>query len=278
MIFFSTTMGRTLLVLTFLICVNLGSGYAAVHLGYPSVWGNSTGIFMEYVVPLLYNWALAHLVFMVPIAIALSLVPGWDARSVFIFRAILGFVFIAALLFEVRLPVGRLNHNPFLLFILMDTGVALLLTVIFYPPFKAILGLTVASIIIVTGLFLYANPKLFESPPTSNRAVDETRNTSQSQAESTSFFESITTFERHNYTEVNVTVREVVGPNLGPIPSDICLNAKPLATEPRMVVKFMVYPWFENEEKYIYPAGEAGLDAQGIWYCEFVYPSQVVTP
>tara|TARA_R110002073_G_scaffold4917_6_gene31036 strand:+ start:8663 stop:9520 length:858 start_codon:yes stop_codon:yes gene_type:complete len=280
MTFFSTTLGRTLLVLTFLVCTNLGSGYFAVRLGYPSLWGNSTGIFMEYAVPMLYNWALAHVVFMVPIAVVLSRVPGWEAKSVFMFRCVAGFVLVSALLLEVKLPVGRLNHVPFLLFIIMDTSLALLLTVIFYPPLKGILGVTVAGLLLYSGLYLYNNPGQLKLPlKVDAPEVDEPEVESPADG-SMEFFEKVLRFERPGFIEMDAIIRETVGPNQGPTPEEICDNAKLLAKSlvrsltksAPVVVKFTAHPWFESEDKYVYPAGEAELDSAGQWHCNFVYP------
>jgi hypothetical protein len=46
-----------------------------------------------------------------------------------------------------------------------------------------------------------------------------------------SFFEDVSHFERRDFTEVFATIGHTVGPNQGPTPQQICLEAEPLAMQ-----------------------------------------------
>lgn len=101
--------------------------------------------------------------------------------------------------------------------------------------------------------------------------------TELTQAEDSSFFEEISYFENDPFWVV--TVRGSVGPGIGPSRSQICQESRRLVDERGTLdsVKIMVHPWFEAEDKYVYPAGSASYvesdQSLRSWQCNFILPS-----
>ncbi len=242
-------------------------------LGYPSLWGNSTGILFEYAAPLPFNWAFAHLVSMLPLAILIYGLPLWPHRRLVQFRWVMVAALVVLFFIEVRLPHGRLNHIPFALFLIVDCLAALVISLMFRPPIKWIIG-TLLILTAATFLLRYINN--YDGKTTENRSRPALES-ERPEPVSNSFFENSNQFQRAGFVELDLTIRGIVGPEIGPKPDEICEEAKAFAIRvqknSKLLVIFMAYPWFEAEEKYIYAAGSANLELDGSWNCKFTYPA-----
>lgn len=150
--FFSKTPVKILLVVIFIISVNLLSGYIAVWLRFPSLWGTSK-IFFEYAFPLNLNWGLAHIPSFLLLSIPLFLLPGWNQGQIQRFR-------ISCVCLFLLLLYGVMEKVPFALYPAVDLFVAFFFSLIIVPPnYKENPKLTIAllvllSIVILTSLII----------------------------------------------------------------------------------------------------------------------------
>ncbi|MEZ5462105.1 hypothetical protein [Dokdonella sp.] len=117
---------RLLVLLAFLICVNLLAGYAAITLGYPSLY-NVKSSFSEYAVPLPFYWGFLHIPSMLVYGTGLVLLPGPGQKWTGYFR-ILCVLSFALLLMEWDRKI------PFLLFPKVDALAALAFSLFIAPP------------------------------------------------------------------------------------------------------------------------------------------------
>lgn len=264
MTFLSTTKGRLLLAIVYLVSVNLLSGFLAEALDYPSLWGRSGSVWGEYAIPLPFTWALAHLVSMLPMALLIAGLPLWPKIWVIRARWILIAALIVLFFAEVKLPYGRLRHVPFYLFLAVDAAVALLLSLLIYPPIRTLI--VTAAMVATMTLGIYVTHRETTSTATEN-ALEKHEG-------EVTFFEEISEYPRGTSKEIVATVRETVGPDIGPNAEKICAEAKALLAKGSTAeVKLMVHPWFETEQKYVYSAGSARYDTAGEWLCDFSYPT-----
>ena len=123
---FHKTSIKVVLLLAYLISVNLLSGYIAVWLRFPSLWGNSQ-IFLDYSMPLGMTWASAHIPSMILVSIPLLLIPHWNAKQINRFRMICLCLFLI-------LIYGVLEKIPFALFPAVDLFVAFFFSLAIVPP------------------------------------------------------------------------------------------------------------------------------------------------
>ncbi len=152
---FHKTSIKVALLLAYLISVNLLSGYIAVWLRFPSLWGNSQ-VFLDYSMPLGMTWASAHIPSMILVSVPLLLIPRWNAKQINRFRMICLSLFLI-------LIYGVLEKIPFALFPAVDLFVAFFFSVFIVPPSyqdnpKFTIGLSVflALIIISSSYILYS--------------------------------------------------------------------------------------------------------------------------
>ena len=124
--FFSKTPAKILLLVVFIISVNLLSGYVAVWLRFPSLWGTSN-IFFEYAFPLNLTWGFAHIPSFVLISIPLFLLSSWNQTQIQRFRIICVGLFLLLL-------YGVMEKVPFALYPAVDLFVAFFFSLIIVPP------------------------------------------------------------------------------------------------------------------------------------------------
>lgn len=259
---------RLLLVVFFLAVVNIASGYLAVTLGYPSLWGNTTGIFAEYAIPLNFNWAFAHLLSMLPLAGVAAALPSWKRSHLVKLRWVLLAALVVLFFVEVKLPYGRLNHIPFALFLVVDCLTMLALSLLFHPPWRVMAAVIGMAVISLLAAYLLTSVDWSSESPNPAEPV-------QSEAPK-GFFEEIEWTQKHDHMELFLLIRDTVGPDLEPTRETICEESRAVAeTSSNQPVKvlFMVHPWFESTQKYVYHAGSASLDSQLVWQCDFIYPT-----
>lgn len=258
---FSTSAGRLGLVVLFFLTVNLGSGLLAVEFRYPSLWGNRE-VFHEYAYPAPYNWAIVHILSMVPLAYLVYQLPDLTPNRVR-FWQVLSLVALVILFFiEVKLPYGRLRNIPFALFFIVDVVTLIVITCLFNPPWKTLIGLAV-----IVGLV--SGYQIVTSIDFATISVGS----KSEQSAPVGFFSEVDEVSRPDYTEYVAVVTEIVGPNMGPDRGEICDQAEQLIQRgsPDILI-LMVHPWFEPEKKYVYFAGESKYDAAGNWVCGYQLP------
>jgi len=124
------------------------AGLLAVEFRYPSLWGNSD-IFPEYAYPLPYGWALAHWISMSPLTFWVFRMPTWDTHTLMRSRWILLAIVTAAVLFEFIYGNGRWHRIPFVLFVLVDSAIALIIAMIIKPPRKLMAGLGISGALLL---------------------------------------------------------------------------------------------------------------------------------
>jgi len=117
---------RSLVFLMFVISACLLSGYIAVELRYPSLWG-TTDVFTEYALPIGLTWGLVHWPSMLILGISLVTLPKWSTQKVRGFRTVCGVIFLLLLL-ELD------NKIPFLLYPKVDLVLALMGSLVLVPP------------------------------------------------------------------------------------------------------------------------------------------------
>lgn len=146
---------RVIFLLIYFVIVNLLSGYIAVFLRFPSLWGNSQ-IFFDYAMPLNLTWAFAHWPSMIMVSIALFSLPHWEAKSIQHFRSICLSLFLI-------LIYGVLEKIPFALFPAVDLFVAFFFSLIIVPPTykenpKLVIGVSIflSLFVISSSYFLYS--------------------------------------------------------------------------------------------------------------------------
>lgn len=142
-------------LIIYLISVNLISGYIAVWLRFPSLWGNSQ-IFIDYAMPLGLTWALSHWPSMILVSIPLLRLVHWNARLINRFRIICLSIFLI-------LIYGVIEKIPFALFPCVDLIVAFFLSLVIVPPsYKENPKLTISlniflcTLLIATSYLLYS--------------------------------------------------------------------------------------------------------------------------
>jgi len=115
--------------LLFLVAVNGTAGTLAVEFHYPSLWGNRE-VFGEYAYPLPFNWALAHLATMIPLACATWLSWDWPPDRLRRYRIVLLVGLIASVVLDLVYGGGRWHRIPFVLFAVVDFGWALAMSLL----------------------------------------------------------------------------------------------------------------------------------------------------
>lgn len=275
---------RIAIGLAFLLVVNLLAGWLAQELRYPSLWGNSQ-VFAEYAWPLPYGWSMVHWVSMLPLAFVVAALPGWPPSRLVRTRWILLGLLAAVLFVEVEWPYGRLNRIPFLLFFAVDFSVALLVSLAIRPPLRALAGaaaLLVLGFAVLRWLAAPEAPREAGGPPPAPAA--DSAAAEPVTRDATGFFSDSEVSVLRAEREVRITLylADTVQPGQPPSPEAICRAAEARYAELAAVrvrpdgyrerVRFMAHPWFEPERKYVYPAGEAGMDESGHWACAFEYP------
>ncbi len=263
--FIKTTAGRTLLGVAYLISANALSGLFAVLLDYPSLWGKSTGIFGEYAIPLPFTWALAHWISMLPFTLVMLGMPLWEKRSVIRIRWLLLAGILVSLFFEIDLPYGRLEHNPFLLFLTVDFVLVLLLSFLFYTSVKVQLAGLVTLVTLILGIIFQEPLVRFSSlqgPLLSELEVEISH--------------------KEKLVRYHFNVIPALTPGESPYPDKICAaaeklfdevtSANPAPADYTEIVLFWARP--KNAKPgTTYPAGSAGQDHQRHWICDLNYPS-----
>jgi len=140
--FFSKTPAKIFLLMIFIVSVNLLSGYIAVWLRFPSLWGTSN-IFFEYAFPLNLTWGLAHIPSFMVLSIPLFLLSGWNQAQIQRFRIICVCLFLLLL-------YGVMEKIPFALYPAVDLFVAFLFSLLIVPPsFKESPKLTITLSILL---------------------------------------------------------------------------------------------------------------------------------
>ena len=269
--------GRLGLSFLFLLSVNLLSGWIAVVLRFPSLWGNTSGIFGEYATPLPFAWGFIHWLTMLPLALLIAGMPVWDKKLVVRFRIIAAICLGIALFIEIDWGYGKLNKIPFTLYAIVDLAVALFISLGFFTPWRWIGGSVALLLTITAGRYLYLNidaPSLTSAD--GQAAVDV--------PPEIPFFSEENSYTRNESNEVQfyLSLRDTVQPGVAPLADEICRQAERrfealLARQDQSAgynykVYFMAHPWFEPNKKYIYPAGSAFRTETGAWQCEFTYP------
>lgn len=274
--------------LAYLLAVNLLAGWLAVELRYPSLWGGSD-VFAEYALPLPYGWAMAHWVSMLPLAFVVAALPGWPEQRLLRLRWTLLALLALVALVEVDWTYFKLERIPFMLFFAVDLSLALLLSLVFRPPLRVLGGAALVALLGIVGVRLWLVPdddsRGHASAPERAGPAPGDGPAEPRRADSQGLFSDTEVQLLRHEQEVRYTLilADTVEPGRAPEPQTICRAAesryaalaaarhRPAGYRDR--VRFMAHPWFEPERKYVYPAGEAGLDASGNWYCAFEYPA-----
>ena len=81
MTFLRSIPGRAFLAVMFFVFVNGLSGLLAQELRYPSLWGNSSGLFGEYAYPIPFTYALSHWLSMGPLTLIVLGIPLWERKA-----------------------------------------------------------------------------------------------------------------------------------------------------------------------------------------------------
>ncbi len=149
--FFCKIPAKVILLLVYITSVNFLSGYVAVWLKFPSLWGNSK-IFLDYAMPFGMTWAMAHWPSLVLISIPLLRLPHWNKNQLKRFRQICIGLFVILL-------YGIIEKIPFALFPAVDLLIAFLFSLVIVPPtYKTNPALTIImglllSMIILSGIY-----------------------------------------------------------------------------------------------------------------------------
>lgn len=154
--FFSKIPAKILLLVVFIISVNLLSGYIAVWLRFPSLWGSSN-IFFEYAFPVHLAWGLMHIPSFVIIGLLLLLLSSWNQSQIQRFR-------ITCICLFLILLYGVMEKIPFALYPAVDLLVALFFSLIIVPPSykenpKLAISLIVLLLLIVLAGLMYGFSK-----------------------------------------------------------------------------------------------------------------------
>jgi hypothetical protein len=196
MAFFRSTAGRLLLIGLFLTTTTLSAGYLADALHYPSLWGSSSSVWIEYTVPLPYYWAFSHLVSMLPLALLVGSFPLWPQVWIVRVRWILLFGLVAIFFAEVKLPYGRLRHVPYFLFIAVDLALALLCSLLVFRTRRllAVIGTIVVILLIAAALLRQALEP--EQPGRKPEIKIDLSSAAPSTSMTPQFFEEVRSYER----------------------------------------------------------------------------------
>lgn len=250
----------------YLVAVNLGSGLLAVELRYPSLWG-AQEVFHEYAYPALYNWALMHLLSMLPLALVVFRYSTFSKQQIRRCQYLLLAALVVLFFIEVKLPYGRLRHIPFALFLGVDVIVALLISLLFYPPWKVIVAILTLSTIAWVSLIVRTG----DFSANANNIMTDRK--SVTEPEPKGFFDHGAQVKKSDHTLYIVVVNEVVGPDMGPSGEKICREAKALVSPgSNDVVAIQVNTWFQPEKKYVYNAGRGSYNNTTEWQCDYKLP------
>lgn len=260
MSFLKSTSGRSLLAVAFLLTVNVLSGWLAVTLGYPSLWGNQSGIFGEYALPITFTWALAHWLSMLPLTLLILGLPLWQKSSVNRFRLGLIVGLLVCFAIETDFGFGRLQKTPFVLFIAVDLLVALVISLLFYVPrYLQVGGLVLAGF----GGTAIAFQEQIENLLLAQGPVLKVLDTEIDDGEA---------LIRYHFEVI-----PPVDPDSYPRVKTICQNAEALydsvhVNQPEDYTTIVLF-WARTDKRAnTYPAGSAGPNYKGEWVCSFNYP------
>lgn len=285
-----STWTRISLALTFLIAANVLAGVAAVHLGYPSLWGNSK-VFLEYALPLPFGWGLAHWLSMTPLAFLIFHLPNWDERRLVRARWVLSVLLLMLIATALVWSGWRWRKVPFVLFPLVDGALALVVSLTFKPPLRLLAGLAVAAGIGAASVIVFSN-RAPQSHPSTPPEGETTRSESLAHNALTASDRKgpllkLLEPEASRPNIVRIEVLQAVAEGEEPSPLRICSQARPLfekfAWRHRLDlavtrVKFQVHPDFDSRWQYVYPGGEAYFDENASWICRFEYPDPASRP
>jgi hypothetical protein len=250
----------------FFCWVNLASGWIAVKMGYPSLWGNTNEIFVEYAAPILYTWALAHWITMLPLTLIVLGMPTWQKPAIIRTRWLCVIGIIACLLVEVKLPVGRFRHIPMVLFPFVDLLSVLVFSFLFHTSRR--LQVAIVAIPLVAGsLFLFRDQITRFIPGYAVLVKEVDRELIHKESLIRYVFEVV----------------PAVSPDSYPDAASICEAADELYQQVRItraetngyseVILFWARPGLDSERvASTQPAGTARPTQNGEWACDFKYP------
>lgn len=272
--FIHSVLFRVSLGLAYLLAVNLLSGYLAVTFGYPSLWGNSTGIFAEYAYPVNFTWAFWHWFSMLPAMLLVMGLPVWDKALLIRARWVAIAILLICVVIEMSERLGRFQQIPFVLFFMVDAGLFLFLALCFRSPLKWIVGFFALAGILALAWFLI---------PATWTTVSQL---SRPQAGSSGLIAEVDLVVdwQGNTATYYMVLKDTVQPNGSPSAVEICkaareqiqwamINDPPPEELSEPVIMFMAKAWFDESGRVLFPAGSATyLSSHDEWNCEYEMP------
>lgn len=247
----TTAFGRASLGVFYLLSANLVAGYLALELDYPSLWGDETGVFFEYALPLPFYWGLAHWLSLLPLTLLVLGMPLWRRETLRRAQWIFAAIILLCVIVELKLPFGTLRKTPFVLFFFVDFVLVLLVSLSLTASRRVIITSSIAVLVVAVTLWQLPTLKKIVYPGALMTVVDK------------GVFEDI--------EEIRLTVE--LRPDA--TEDEVCraarqLHDEELASSPGYRVTVLFWSRVEPRSS-TYPAGRGELN-EGAWRCEFVPP------
>ncbi len=274
----TSTSSRLTLAATWFIAANILAGAFADRVGYAGLGATGT-VFGDFALPLTLTWSLAHWLTLIPITAVLFALPLWSQTRVLVVRWVLFAVTVVSVAVELILGGGSWYGLPFIVFPLVDSSLALMVALTFYPPVRLLIaGGGVAAIAGVAFLVTYEPERPGLAYVVESGVTDESLLAPEKPSG------RMLRVWKPDSGDTRVVFLEVlpqVEPGVAPHPVNICGEARDVferelrkrRAHPRDArVEFKVHPAFDPRLKYLYPGGAARFRSGQFWECRFQYP------